>query len=116
MLLIALALVSQTTAPERPVGASANYQGCIRRAGSMIDHRDCLAEEVSRGWRDVENAALDSGVGLESQGLWRQLVELDCQGEYDLAGGSNSAPMRRAVCVIEMQAERTRYLLRRGNW
>ena len=112
----AFLLVMQAAPKERPATASAVYAECEVDAVSMADERECLTAEVDR-WRvEVEEVAQDTGIDAESQVLWRRLVEYDCQGEYELAGGGNSADMRRDTCLIEMQAERVSYLLRRGNF
>jgi hypothetical protein len=111
---LALALVLQ--AAERPVASSAAYAACAADAVSMYDERRCLAAEVERWRGEVTAAVLETGIDAESHALWRQLIEHDCQGEYDLAGGSNSADMRRDACLIELHAERVSYLRRRGVW
>jgi uncharacterized protein YecT (DUF1311 family) len=82
----------------------------------MAGERTCLAAEVQRWRGQVAAVAMESGIDAESQRLWLQLVEHDCQGEYDIAVGSNSADMRRDACMIEMHFERVAHLQRRGRW
>lgn len=115
-MLTALVLTLALQAVERPVTASAAYAACEIDAVSMADERVCLAAEVARWRGEVAAVALESGIDSESQALWQRLVEHDCQGEYDLAGGGNSADMRRDACLIELHAERVSYLRRRGVW
>lgn len=117
MLIAAALLLAIHAAPsERPASTSTTYRTCRAAAESMADHRACLAAEVEWGRRAVDAAVAGTGIDAESQAMWRRLVEHDCQGEYEIATGGNSAGMRRDACLIEMQAERVSYLLRRGNF
>lgn len=115
-MLTILALTLAFQAVERPVMASAAYAACEINAVSMVDERQCLSVEVARWRAEVAAVARDTGIDEESQTLWLRSVEHDCQGEYELAAGGNSADMRRDACLIEMQAERVSYLRRRGIW
>lgn len=101
---------------ERPVSASTAYRQCAAGSSSQAGQRACLASEVERANRALADTVVASGVDAKSQELWSQSTAHDCQAEYDMAGGGNSADMRQMACVIEQTAARSDYLLRRGNW
>lgn len=100
----------------RPIGASAEYRACTTAAQSMIDERTCLTQEARRARIALSAAIAESDVDAESQVMWERLTEHDCQAEFDLAGGGNSADMRQTACEIEAMADRAAYLARRGRW
>lgn len=115
---LAVAMVSSSPsyATERPASASPTYRACAAGAASQADERECLAGEVQFERTALAAAIAGTGIDAESQALWERSMRQDCEGEYALAGGGNSADMRQMTCEIEQTATRVDYLLRRGEW
>ena len=114
---LAAAVVSSPSyGAERPASVSTTYRACTAAAASQADDRECLAGEVQFEQAALSAAVAGTGVDAESQALWERSMRHDCEGEYALAGGGNSADMRQMACEIEQTATRVDYLLRRGEW
>lgn len=100
---------------ERPIKASETYQRCTAAAPSMADQRQCIRDELAWARHALELVKSDTA-DAHSDALWRASVDYDCAAEYDLAGGGNSADMRRDACLIEALYDRADYLQRAGRW
>lgn len=100
---------------ERPMKASETYHRCAAAAPSMAAQRKCLRDELALARQALELVKSDT-TDAHSDGLWRASVDHDCAAEYDLAGGGNSADMRRDACLIEALYDRADYLQRAGRW
>lgn len=80
------------------------------QAAELLGHRDELT------WaRQALELVKEDTTDARSERLWRASVDHDCAAEYEMAGGGNSADMRRDVCLIVALYDRAEYLQRAGR-